>query len=154
MSTNYYWKPRENDAHSAFGSIHIGKHAGGWSFMFKGYRFSQDAPFIADLGQGLSIEVDVIHLTMLATSWDEWKCLLQRGGAIEDEYGRTVLFDEFVELVEVHAAPGAKSGDKPLSNHVTMLRTDPRYKGNPEFFDEEKYWLDAKGYSFGIGEFS
>lgn len=154
MSTNYYWIPGPTDALKAFGHIHIGKSAGGWSFMFKGYRFCQDEPVTADVGQGLSLVVDVVHLTLIATTWAQWKALLSRSGRIEDEYGRTVPFEEFAEMVEVTLAPGAMWGDHPLKNHVTELRTDPRYRGQAQFHDEEQYWLDPAGYSFGIGEFS
>ena len=154
MSTNFYWVPGPTDALSTFSKIYIGKWSGGWSFSFKGYRFSQDEPVSVDVGQGLTMLVDVVQLTLVATSWDEWKGYVSRSGTVEDEYERTLTFAEFVEVVEVDTAPTATFNGRPLLNHVTMLRTDPRYSGEAQFRDEQQYWLDNKGYSFSLGEFS
>lgn len=154
MGTNYYWNPGVTDALKAFGSVHVGKSSGGWSFNFKGYRFCPGETVSADLGQGPQIALDARLLAFTATSWLEWKALLSRSGTIEDEYGQTISFDEFVQSVEQVTHPDGKWNGNPLQNHVTYLRTDPRYRGQAQFQDETQYWLDAAGYSFSIGEFS
>lgn len=81
MSTNYYWQENECPTCNRSTQIHIGKTAGGWRFLFRGYDKTQDQE---------------IH------SWQDWKRFLRRfkdKGKIINEYGRTKSLEEFIDLV-------------------------------------------------------
>jgi hypothetical protein len=64
--------------------LHIGKSSGGWTFSFRGYRFSWDEPRLE--------------------SYREWLVYLEaelaQGGEIRDEYDEVVSLDDFKRLVE------------------------------------------------------
>lgn len=82
MGTNYYVDEPptcNNPAHSD--TSHIGKHSGGWQFLF------HSVP-----EKGL-------------TSWGQWRAHL-KGKVIHDEYGRTVSLTRLTEIIE--AAKGKR----------------------------------------------
>ena len=145
MSTNYYWTPADGSRLATAGQLHIGKSAGGWSFLFQSYRGS-DAPTEHALDtQGAPTLV----------SWKDWKQLVStEQGQITDEYDREITLAEFFQLVEVAVSPTSLFNGRPVLSHVLHLREDPRYRGESQFQDDSQYWLDPAGYSFSLGEFS
>lgn len=142
MSTNYYWRFDECNCCERYNKLHIGKYSNGWEFMFQGYRPDS-------FGKGKEL-----------VSWQDWKNALKKDGIIVDEYGTRITLSEFIEMVEVHAKPGAhqsdgKGGSRVLMNHLDYILSEPLYKDSwPHMRDPKENWKDAQGYSFGISNFS
>jgi len=103
---------------------HIGKSSYGWAFSFHGYRHDN------------------------LTSWKLWKGFL-KDKTIKDEYGETIPYDVFVEMIEGPKAPGfVRSDGHKNSSHNEAGRTDKYPWFNPEYD-----WDDEDGYSFSSREF-
>lgn len=151
MGTNYYFKPSSGPL-KAYAYLHIGKHSGGWEFMFQGYdvRGGERLLEIPDSG-GLRVKVETAALRV--RSWEEWKQLLRdTQGVIEDEYATVYTPQEFEALVQ-QASPGKVWGPerKPLLNHNDYIRQQAwpwsASNGGTE-------WKDPQGFSFSLNEFS
>lgn len=93
-------------------------------------------------------------------SWDDWKARILDRGAVINEYGERLTAEAFIELVEVHTAPGATIRMSPaktrtLLNHIDAILADPKYESSwPEMRDTNRNWKDNRGYAFSVGEFS
>lgn len=155
MGMNYYWQPGEDDPLRPFRKVHIGKQSYGWQFTFQGYRFAGSPEQELEIASGLSIVLDTSALNIQATSWQEWRELLERGGTIVDEDDQVVSLETFIELVEQHSAPGKRTEDgRLLLNHVECLRRHPSFWSSERTFDEACDWIDAQGYAFSMGQFT
>jgi hypothetical protein len=98
----------------------------GWAFTFQGYKYDN------------------------LTTWKLWKEYL-KDQIIKDEYGDTISYEEFVEMVETYKSPNyinSQNNRKNLS-HNTQGKIDSRPWFNPEYD-----WDDEDGYSFTSREFS
>jgi hypothetical protein len=148
MSTNFYFTPTRGNL--ACLTIHIGLQAGGWEFMFHGYKEDGGKQDFS-LGNGLRIEVEVPRLA-IESHLDWLKLLRETPGVIKDEYGDVISLADFEAKIET-LSPGKTWGPdkKPLQNHHDMLVTEEhRYgKVNPE-----RDWKDAQGFSFSNRDFS
>lgn len=134
MSTNFYWKPPANDPLATLGRIHVGLRSGGHPFQFQAFRVKGGK-------RGNSKATPGPVLT--ATSWAEWKTLLQRPGSeVFDEYDREIHIGAFIEEIEswMHPTKGTFNG-KPLHRFVFSE-------------DNKESWLDTEGYPFFMAEFS
>lgn len=156
MSTNYYWNSHGSTLTKGTPyevNLHIGKSAGGWSFMFQAHEVKvyKAQPYVVT--DGITIKLpDSLEISI--RSWSDWKNFLKKnGGVIQDEYGTKLTFAEFVEMVETHLHPkGAWGKDAhPLKNHY-----DEGLSGqwSSTFQDSSKYWKDEEGYSFSLPAFS
>lgn len=118
MGTNYYVKTETCDhcGHKPEG-LHIGKSSAGWQFLFQ------------------RIEEPLLH-TMQA-----WKTFLE-GKEIVDEYGRTILPDNFWSLVE-SKQDGLNAKTATLEQYGAPLAERHRYE-----------YSDPDGYRFMRTEFS
>jgi hypothetical protein len=148
MSTNFYFTPASGNL--ACLSIHIGLQAGGWEFMFHGYKEDGGKQRFS-LGNGLQIEVEVPPLA-IESHLDWLKLLRETPGVIKDEYGDVISLADFEAKIEA-LSPGRTWGpdQKPLQNHQDMLvREQPRYGK----VDPEMDWKDARGFSFSKRDFS
>ena len=154
MSTNYYWTPPRGHQLAPFGKLHIGKTAGGWSFMFQAYESISGSPCFAEVAEGLLSSVDTRTLRVSLKSWTDWRAMLKSGGAIRDEYGSSCSFEHFCDIVERQYSPASLFNGRPVLNHVTHLKTDPRYLHDSYCQDEKRHWVDAQGYAFSVGNFS
>jgi hypothetical protein len=76
MGTNYYTRVNECHFCGRYGELHIGKHSGGWVFLFRGYK---------ELG---------------INSKKDWEDLLGSYKGIYDEYLRMWSPEEFWRIVE------------------------------------------------------
>lgn len=153
MSTNYYWTPPRGHRLAPFGKLHIGKTAGGWSFMFQAYVHTTSSSAFAPVAEGLLASVNTRNLWVSLKSWKDWRTLL-KSGTIKDEYGSMVSFEHFCDIVERQFSPNSLFSGRPVLNHVTHLKTDPRYRDDSSCHDEARHWVDAQGYAFSVGNFS
>lgn len=148
MGTNYYWTPTNSLGFPSPSSLHIGKISGGWQFMFQGYTPES-------LKQRWAHRPDAHELPSEYTikSWEQWKALILSGGIVSDEYDHTLRAEDFIEMVELRS-PGKLVQGNPLPNALLALREDPRHRDDPQWHDEERNWLDDRGFCFSIANFS
>jgi len=140
MGTNYYLRYNMCIGCHRYSEIHIGKSSYGWAFIFKAiddyYDITSLDPKISLIGD------DNIHIKI--SSYKEWKEFFQKyviefeTAKIFDEYGTEISLEEFYKLIELK-----KDG----KNHVTEMKSDPYYRPDMEFIDNE-------GNSFSKHEFS
>jgi hypothetical protein len=127
MGTNYYVAKNLCECCNRYDEeYHIGKSSMGWAFTFQGYKYDN------------------------LTTWKLWKEYL-KNQIIKDEYGDTISYEEFVEMVETYKSPNyinSQNNRKNLS-HNTQGKIDSRPWFNPEYD-----WDDEDGYSFTSREFS
>lgn len=154
MSTNFYWQPPKDHALYPFRQIHIGMTAGGWEFMFQGYRFEGAPDEEVTVGPGLSVCMNLEALSFNVTSWEAWKALLQEGGEVVDEYGSVWPLAQFLTLVEETFAPGQLWNNRPLLNHYRELCDNPAHAYRFDNEKEPQDWQDPQGYSFTLTNFS
>ena len=82
MGTNYYVATNHCECCDRYDEeFHIGKSSVGWAFSFRGYP------------------------TFELESWKQWKEFL-KDKIIKDEYGDTITYQDFVDLIETVKAPG------------------------------------------------
>lgn len=118
MGTNYYVTTRPCNHCARYDQkLHIGKSSFGWSFMFRGYK-----------------ALDLV-------CWQQWKHYLQ-DKHIRDEYGREMIYDIFVEMIETYKHPD-------FVNPITQTQNQTALRLN-----SEHDWTDEQGYSFTSQEFS
>lgn len=128
MGTNYYVITNCCDHCNRYDEeYHIGKSSAGWSFSFRGYP---------------SDELE---------SWKQWREFL-KDKIIKDEYGETVSYDNFVDMIETIKAPGYVNPltGKKNQQHNDAMKKDKYYFG----FDPNMEWDDEDGYAFSSREFS
>lgn len=126
MGTNYYVAKDHCECCDRYDEeYHIGKSSMGWAFTFQGYP------------------------AVRLTSWKQWKEFL-KGQMIKDEYGDTMPYEEFVEMIETYKSPHHiyPDGRKNFS-HNEQGKNGPRPYFNPEYD-----WDDEDGYSFTSRQFS
>lgn len=120
MGTNYYAK-----APGELGEgLHIGKHSGGWDFLFRAHR-----------DKGL-------------TDCEAWRELLSRPGVrIVAEYGVEYTLDEFwPDAVKRPADPGSGI----TQTHDSCWRSA---RGPMRELIARHHWIDKHGHPFSEGEF-
>lgn len=126
MGTNYYVAENLCECCDRYDrAYHIGKSSYGWSFSFHGYRPER------------------------LVSWQAWKQFL-KDKIIKDEYGDTVPYDKFVEMVETFKSP---SYVNPTGNK-NLQHNEQGRKGPHPWFWADYDWDDPEGYAFGSREFS
>ena len=126
MGTNFYVVFNECSHCGRYDNeLHIGKSSFGWCFHFQGYK----------------------HLGLV--SWQDWKEYL-KDKVIKDEYGDTMDYSYFVNLIETYKSPNYvhENGHKNLQ-HNFQGRIDKL-----PWFDPQFDWDDEEGYPFGSREFS
>lgn len=126
MGTNYYVAKNLCECCNRYDEeYHIGKSSFGWAFSFQGYREER------------------------LVSWKAWKEFL-KNKTIKDEYGDTMSYEDFVEMVEGYKSPNYvhENGRKNLQ-HNEQGKSDKRPWFNPEYD-----WDDDDGYAFCSREFS
>lgn len=148
MSTNYYFRPTSGQL--ARFQLHIGKQAGGWEFMFQGYRVAATVENLDSLS-GLTIEIEIPAFT-LESHIDWLKFLRETPGVIKDEYEDELSLADFEAIIEA-LSPGKTWGPdmRPLQNHYDMLVRDEHRYGK---IDPTRDWKDARGFSFSSSSFS
>lgn len=126
MGTNYYVAKNLCECCNRYDEeYHIGKSSRGWAFTFRGYKYDN------------------------LTSWKLWKEYL-KDQIIKNEYGDTVPYEEFVEMIETDKAPGYIRND----GHLNLVHNQEGRKGPHSYFNPEYDWDDDLGYSFSSREFS
>lgn len=126
MGTNYYVAKNRCECCNRYDEeYHIGKSSYGWAFSFQGYKAER------------------------LVSWRAWKEFL-KNQTIMDEYGDSISYEEFVEMIETYKSPSFvnENGRKNLQ-HNEQGKIDSRPWFNPEYD-----WDDEDGYSFCSREFS
>ncbi len=126
MGTNYYVAENTCECCNRYDeTYHIGKSSFGWTFCFQGYK-----------------EYNLI-------SWKSWKDFL-KDKTIKNEYGDTMSYDDFVNMIEVYKSPNFtdEQGRKNLQ-HNAVGKTDKYPWFNPSYD-----WDDDDGYPFTSKEFS
>lgn len=156
MSTNYYWNSKgskltKNTPYTV--NLHIGKTAGGWSFMVQAYKTKVTEIQVLPVAEGVTMGPPC-ELDISLTSWADWKkFLLTQGGVITDEYDSTMAPAQFIEMVEKHHHPEGTWGPT-----GTRLRNDYdeglKSTWAESFRDSAKYWKDSEGYSCSLPAFS
>jgi hypothetical protein len=129
MGTNYYVAKDLCECCNRYDEeYHIGKSSFGWAFSFRGYRHER------------------------LVSWQAWKEFL-KDKIIKDEYGDTVTYELFVELVETFKSPGYvnPNGYKNLQHNDEGRKTN---ESGYAWFNPEYDWDDPEGYAFCSREFS
>lgn len=116
MGTNYYMRKNICPNCGRYDELHIGKSSIGWQFTFQGYERDE----LKEIGIDIPIK-----------SFADWRKILKKE-KIFDEYGREILYKDFIKLVE------SKRNEK--FNHTISYGT-------------EQCWLDSQGYSFQRGNF-
>ena len=126
MGTNYYVASNLCKCCNRYDKeYHIGKSSMGWAFSFRGYRAS------------------------LLVSWGAWKEFL-KDKTIVDEYGSTIDYDDFVNMIETYKSPGYINANGMQNlQHNTQGKIDTR-----PWFNIEYDWDDEDGYAFCSREFS
>lgn len=148
MGTNYYWTPTNSLGFPSPCSLHIGKLSGGWQFMFQGHTPESLKALWAHRP-----DAHTLPSQHTLKSWKQWKALILSGGLVSDEYDNTLRAEDFIEMVQARS-PGKFWHDKPLQNHLLVLREDARYRDDPRWHDESLNWLDSEGFCFSISSFS
>ena len=149
MGTNYFLETNKCECCNRSNKIHIGLSSYGWSFNFRGY--SGETGYIVDANdQSLEVPED-----FQLKSWKQWKEYL-KDKPIIDEYGDSVSYEDFVEMVETYKSPEfvREDGRKNL-DHINEILADPRYRDiRAEYCDTSINWHDEDGYSFSSRYFS
>ena len=126
MGTNYYVTKNHCECCDRYDEeYHIGKSSHGWSFSFQGYPWNK------------------------LTSWRAWKTFL-KDQQIRDEYGETISYEDFCNMVETYKAPGYVRQD----GHRNLQHNEQGKLGPRPWFNGESDWDDEDGYSFCSREFS
>jgi hypothetical protein len=150
MGTNYYLCLNHCECCKRSNQIHIMKSSFGWSAQFRGYDGQYG--YITD-----SEENDIeVPTDFQLKSWKQWKEYL-KDKPIIDEYGESISYDEFVEMVETYKSPNyVRDDDHKNKDHITEILGDSRYSGYTweEYNDSNKHWHDEEGYSFSKRYFS
>lgn len=127
MGTNYYVASNLCQCCDRYDrACHIGKSSHGWAFSFRGYR-----------QEGL-------------VSWQAWRVFL-KDQIIKDEYGDTISYEDFVDLIETVKAPGYINRATGIKN---LLHNEQGKIGKHPWFNDVYDWDDPQGYSFTSREFS
>ena len=127
MGTNYYVATNHCECCKRYDEeFHIGKSSMGWAFSFRGYP------------------------TFKLESWKQWKEFL-KDKTIMDEYGDSMTYDSFVDMVETYKAPGYIN---PHNGRKNQLHNEAGKKDKYPWFNPEYDWDDEDGYSFSSREFS
>ena len=150
MGTCYFFELAKCGCCGRSNKFLIGKKSYGWAFNFKSY--DGQFGYIED-SNNQSIEVPE---DFQLKSWKEWKEYL-KDKPIIDEYGDSISYDDFVEMVETWGSPNyvREDGHKNL-DHITEILGDSRYSGYTweEYRDPNEHWHCESGYSFSRREFS
>lgn len=126
MGTNYYVAKNLCECCNRYDEeFHIGKSSMGWAFSFHGYP------------------------TFELKSWKQWKEFL-KDQMIKDEYGDTISYEDFVNLIETVKAPGYVNPN----GHRNLQHNEAGKKDKYPWFNPEYDWDDEDGYSFCSREFS
>jgi hypothetical protein len=126
MGTNYYVAKNLCECCNRYDDdYHIGKSSGGWSFSFQGYKYEN------------------------LTSWKQWKEFL-KDQIIIDEYGETMPYAEFVEMIETVKSPNYVWPD----GRKNKVHNEEGRKDSRPWFDPKYDWDDKDGYSFTTKHFS
>jgi hypothetical protein len=131
MGTNYYVANNYCDCCKRYDEMHIGKSSGGWAFSFRGYKYPAAAEY-ADID-----------------SWKKWKEFL-KDKKIVDEYGDTIDYVDFVNLIETVKSPTFVND----MGRKNKTHNEEGRKEFPRWFDSSYDWDDEYGYSFSSREFS
>jgi len=127
MGTNYYVASNYCECCNRYDrACHIGKSSHGWSFSFRGYR-----------QEGL-------------VSWQAWRVFL-KDQIIKDEYGDTISYEDFVNLIETVKAPDYVNRATGMKN---LQHNEQGKISNLPWFNDKYDWDDPQGYSFSSREFS
>ena len=127
MGTNYYVAKNLCECCDRYDrEYHIGKSSYGWAFTFQGYKYDN------------------------LTTWKLWKEYL-KDQIIKNEYGDTISYEEFVEMVETYKSPNFVNSK---NNHKNSSHNDAGKTGDNPWFNPEYDWDDGDGYSFTSREFS
>ena len=113
MGTNYYWRHDICECCNRSNTLHIGKDSGGWTFSFQAH----DYPPIR--------------------SYQMWLENLRADGIIEDEYGKEVSLEDFMQMVE-------RKRKEKHDHHTYCVANYRNHRGT--FHDHE-------GYSFSEDDF-
>lgn len=126
MGTNYYVAKNLCECCNRYDEeYHIGKSSGGWAFSFQGYPAER------------------------LTSWKAWKEFL-KNQIIKDEYGDTMSYEDFVQMIETYKAPGYVNENVRKNRQHNEAGKNDKYP----WFNPEYDWDDEDGYSFCSREFS
>ena len=127
MGTNYYVATNHCECCKRYDEeFHIGKSSMGWAFTFRGYP------------------------TFKLESWKQWKEFL-KDKTIMDEYGDSMTYDSFVDMIETYKAPGYIN---PHTGRKNQQHNEAGKKDKYPWFNPEYDWDDEDGYSFSSREFS
>lgn len=131
MSTNYYVNEPVCQCPcphcTAEEHPHIGKHSGGWEFMFSAVHGPR--------------------------SWAEWKQYLQGGKSVINEYDEVIETEKFIRLVEATRNPNTKNqGQYLLSQYLNKYGGS--YRAGMKEFLEKDIFFDEEGWAFWLTEFS
>ena len=127
MGTNYYVAKNLCECCDRYDrEYHIGKSSMGWAFTFQGYKYDN------------------------LTTWKLWKEYL-KDKTIKDEYGDTISYEEFVEMVETYKSPNYINSQ---NNRKNLSHNESGRKDQYPWFNPEYDWDDEDGYSFTSREFS
>ena len=149
MGTNYCVSLNHCKCCNRSDKIHIGKDSYGWSFNFRGYD-GQYGYIEDDDNRSLEVPKD-----FQLKSWKQWKEYL-KDKPIIDEYGDSISYEDFVEMVETYKSPEfvSEDGRKNL-DHINEIVADPRYRDiRSQYTDPNIHWHDEDGYSFSSRYFS
>ena len=133
MGTNYYVK-RDPCPHCGRSDdrLHIGKSSFGWTFTFQG--------------------------TETIRSEDDWRRELAKPDVIiQDEYDRPVTQEEFWLMVDSKRDSlwnHARDVYDPNSSYTKYEQQSHSTYRTPVLHDPPREWLDDKGNSFSLGDFS
>ena len=125
MGTNYYVAKNRCECCNRYDEeYHIGKSSYGWAFSFQGYKAER------------------------LVSWKAWKEFL-KNQTIMNEYGDSISYEEFVEMIETWGSP---THVRESDGHKNLCHNDEGRKQG--YFNPEHDWDDEDGYSFCAREFS
>ena len=106
MGTNYYYRINLCSNCNRFDSLHIGKSSKGWTFIFRGYREEK----------------------LIIESYKQLINHLKKGGNIFNEYGKEIILEEFMKMIE--------------KKKISPLNYSEKYEFIPG------NWIDEEGHSF------
>ncbi|MEU7170355.1 hypothetical protein ABZ949_02540 [Micromonospora tulbaghiae] len=133
MGTNYYWRDQPCGSCGRGDFLHVGKHSGGWSFGFRGYRHDPDDGLYSPVGRSIVSRLD-------------WRLLLaDRPGRLVDEYGKQV--DDPIAWLDAMVPPSAEQQQKEDRPQLRGPYAPPRGT-------DPREWRDAEGFRFYDGDFS
>lgn len=149
MGTNYSVELNKCDCCNRSNKIHIGKDSYGWAFNFRGHDGKYG--YITD-----SDENDVeVPTDLQLKSWKQWKEYL-KDKPIVDEYGDSISYKDFVEMIETYKSPSFVHNDgRKNKDHITEILGSERYSNIwNDYRNPEENWHDEDGYSFSKRYFS